>query len=351
MDKLYLRGVVDGLRPVLSEFDKQCVARGIKYTILVDEPSRQKFEISTEDRDLIRVLRVFAAKYTVVVENAGRTLDFAYGQPHVDDSTYGLDLIDDDVKFRIGEAVISYLGSRHGSVIRENMQGLAVPIKKLNTETLWQTHSNHPRYSELGEDKSCYVGVISSFPPLVVDTLDEGAPVKHAGVLVDGFKRLYASYYRQEPQVNAIDIADVVSGIQGRLGLHIEGYKLPKGKYSKTVDECYKGEVGKLKGDLLAHDNKTVVPKGSVVKVVDDDAGLPDIKVNGTIVNVDRESLEKVWKPASFSQQLDAALVEGKEIAEAPVEKSELENKLSTVFGTISIVEPEILLTIKPGLK
>lgn len=421
MDKLYLRGVVDNLQPVLVEFDKQCAAHGIKYIILTDEPNRQTFEISNENRELVQVITAFADKHGIVVENVGRTLDFAYGSPHSDDSTYGLDLIDDDVRFKIGESVIGYLGHRHGPLIRENMQGLMVPIKKINTETLWKTHLNHPRYAELGDDKSCYTGVLADFPPLVVDTLDEGAPVKHAGVLVDGFRRLYASYYRKEPEIKAVDVADVVSGVQDRLGIKLEDqYKSPsrrmiqkqssfrssfgktksfggvsgyngKGKYPKTMEECNIGEVGKLKGDLLAHDNKTIVPKGTIVKVVDGDAGLPDIKYDGKIVNVDREALEDTWKETTFAQQLEAALIESKmystqhdnphtdlcaksngegycrsvgrcghgcceanyskHMRESKVEKSEFENSISSILGIISVVEPEILLTITPDKK
>lgn len=374
MDKLYLRGVLNNLRPVLAEFDRQCIERDVKYIITLDEPSHQKFELASENLDLVRSIKSFAARHRIVVENAGKTLDFAYGRPHADDGAYGIDLIDDDVRFKIGESVIGYLGQRHGPVIRENMQGLAVPIKKINTETLWKTHLNHQRYAELGDDKSCYVGVIADFPPLVVDTLDEGAPVKHAGVLVDGFRRLYASYYRQEPEVKAIDIADVVSGVQDRLGIKLEDqYKSPtrrmiqkqsafrssfgktksfggvskyngKGKYSETMDECNLGEVGKLKNDLLAHDNKTIVPKGTVVKVVDADAGLPDIKYDGKIVNVDREAIEDVWKSATFAQQLDAALMEGKQPKES-VEKSEFEQQINNIMGVITVVEPDILFT------
>lgn len=379
MDKLYLRGVIDNLKPVLAEFDRQCKERDIKYTIIVDEPSHQKFSISAEDADLVTILKKLAERHGVVIEDLGKTIDLAYGRSHADDKSYNLDLIDDDVRFKIGEAAIGYLGQRHGQLIRDSMQGLAVPIKQINTETLWKTHSNHPRYAELGDDKACYVGVIDDFPPLVVDTLDEGTPVRHAGVLMDGFRRLYASYYRQEPSVKAVDVADIVSGLQDRIGIKLEDqYKSPtrrmiqkqsgfrssfnktksfggvsgydgKGKYSKTMDECYTGEVGKLKADLLAHDNVTTIPKGTIVKVVDGDEHLPDIKYDGKIVNVDRDALEDVWKPASFQQQLDSALVEGKEPVDGEiVEKSEFENTISTILGTISIVEPEILFTIRP---
>ena len=76
----------------------------------------------------------------------------------------------------------------------------------------------------------------------------------------------------------------------------------------------------KLATDLLAHDNVTVIPKGSEIEVEDPDPGLPDVEFDGTIINVDRCKLgeaitkdseaeyKKIFKESIFSQHLDAEL-------------------------------------------
>lgn len=94
-----------------------------------------------------------------------------------------------------------------------------------------------------------------------------------------------------------------------------KGKKVNESKFRKRLDESLK-----LAADLLAHDNVTVIPKGSEVEVVDPDPGLPDVKFDGTTINVDRCKLgeaidtnsepeyKKIFKESTFSQLLDVEL-------------------------------------------
>ncbi len=122
-------------------------------------------------------------------------------------------------------------------------------------------------------------------PPVVID---------RAHRVVDGL-----------PIVKALSL---VGGINGRVPVVYEDQlKGPTKAYSRKqaafrsnfgklrvfgrVVECKQGDILKLKKDLLAHDNSTVIPAGAEVEVVDGDPSLPDIKYNGTIINVDMEKL------------------------------------------------------------
>lgn len=65
----------------------------------------------------------------------------------------------------------------------------------------------------------------------------------------------------------------------------IKGYN--GGKFSKKLSESLK-----LSNDLIAHDNATVIPKDAEVDVVDPDPSLPDVKYQGTTINVDKDKLK-----------------------------------------------------------
>jgi hypothetical protein len=132
----------------------------------------------------------------------------------------------------------------------------------------------------------------------------------------------------------------------------VSGY----GKYSKkkAMREEYQHVPvsGKVTKDLLAHDNSTIIPAGSVIRIVDNDAHLPDVEFEGKIINVDRCKLEEVFKPTVFGEQLDKALMRQDQSEHMiTTEDTELEEKLSeTMGGTVSIVEPDILATISTKL-
>jgi hypothetical protein len=216
-----------------------------------------------------------------------------------------------------------------------------------------------------------YVDLQADYPPLVTDSVIED-PIRHAGVLVDGFRRLYRSHTLREPKVEAIDIADVIKEYQNRLEtMNEDQYKSPTrklirkqsahpssfepsksfggisgyDKYSKKkMEECYQGEIGKISKDLLAHDNKTIIPAGAVVRVVDGDEGLPDVITHdGRIINVDRQALEAVWKPTNFANQLDLILAAEERVHNEISGTSEFEAQISSVLGVITIIEPNII--------
>jgi len=86
----------------------------------------------------------------------------------------------------------------------------------------------------------------------------------------------------------------------------------------KDLKEGYcTGLCGTLTGDLTAHDNSTIVPKGSDIKVVDGDPSLPDIEWDGNVINVDGRSLAELLDPyESFENRLVLMLLQPNIVAE-----------------------------------
>jgi hypothetical protein len=123
------------------------------------------------------------------------------------------------------------------------------------------------------------------------------------------------------------------------------------GQKSKHMKEYYQGSVGKITDNLKSHDCTTIIPKGSYIKIVDPDPSLPDIEFEGKIINVDGESLSKVFKQSAFIEQVDKALA-GDKLEENNIVASEFEARINETFGGIvSIVEPDILITINQVIK
>jgi len=87
------------------------------------------------------------------------------------------------------------------------------------------------------------------------------------------------------------------------------GHK-PLKKGNKKISECWcPGMTGTLKNELLAHDNATIIPKGSEIKIVDAAQSLPDIEFDGNIFSVDESKLEEVFKPHdNFENKLSMRL-------------------------------------------
>lgn len=97
-----------------------------------------------------------------------------------------------------------------------------------------------------------------------------------------------------------------------------------KKSFKKKLDEAFgqapsnlcRGVCGTLTGDLTAHDNVTVIPKGTEVYVVDLAHTLADIKYDGTTVNVDSYKLSEVFQPSehenvgTFATKLDKMLID-----------------------------------------
>lgn len=350
------------------------------YIIVEDSPSKQVYHINNhrfadKTRKIQKAIREFADQNNVTANINGADISLLAG-PTAPQKCF-VAVIDDDIQSKMMEAVVHYMGSRHGQLINESFKDLEVPTRMVDTEALWQTHAGHPRWQELGDRQNMYVDLQADYPPIVTDSVVQD-PIRHAGVLVDGFRRLYRAHTNREPKIEAMDIADIISEYQNRLNnMNEDQYKSPTrklirkqsahpssfapsksfggisgySKYSKKkMEECYQGEIGKISKDLLAHDNKTIIPAGAVIRVVDGDEGLPDVWYDGRIINVDRAKLEEVWKPTSFANQLDAIIMAEEESkTKIAPEKSEFEDKISSALGgTISIVEPDILFTILP---
>lgn len=355
---LYLEGIIPALQSTCVEFDRLCRHYDIPYIIVEDSPTKQSYRLATPDKRILTAIREYADQNSNTVNGNEQDISVLAGDCGSPKKCF-VAVIDDDIQSKMMEAVIHYMGSRHGQLINDSFKELEVPTRMVDTEALWQSHMEHPRWNELGDRKNMYADRQADYPPVVTDSVLQD-PVRHSGVLVDGFRRLYRSHANREPKIEAMDIADIIKEYQTRLeqSMNEDRHKasVPSktfgvSKYSKKkMDECYQGEIGKISKDLLAHDNKTIIPAGSTIRVVDGDEGLPDVWYDGRIINVDRAKLEEVWKPTSFANQLETLLMAEEESKTniAP-EGSELEDKLSSAFGgTISIVEPEILFTITP---
>lgn len=374
---LYLEGIIPALQPTCVEFDRLCRQYDIPYIIVEDSPTKQSYRLAKPDKRVLTAIKEYADQNNTTVDGSEQDISVLAGDYNSPKKCF-VAVIDDDIQSKMMEAVIHYMGSRHGQLINDSFKELEVPTRMVDTEALWQSHMDHPRWMELGDRKNMYADRQADYPPVVTDSVLQD-PVRHSGVLVDGFRRLYRSHANREPKIEAMDIADIIKEYQTRLeqSMNEDQYKAPTrrmirkqsahpssfepstsfggidgySKYSKKqMDECYQGEIGKISKDLLAHDNKTIIPAGSTIRVVDGDEGLPDVWYDGRIINVDRAKLEEVWKPTSFANQLETLLMAEEESKTniAP-EGSELEDKLSSAFGgTISIVEPEILFTITP---
>jgi hypothetical protein len=374
MSKLYLEGILPILQSTCAEFVRLCQEYDVPYIIVEDTPARQVYHLGKKDDSIVKAIKEYGENNHVTVKDDGQDISILADR-NSPKKCY-IAVIDDDIQSKMMEAVVHYMGTRHNQLINESFKELEVPTRMVDTEGLWQTHMDHPRWQELGDRQNMYVDLQADYPPIVTDSVIQD-PIKHSGVLVDGFRRLYRAHANREPQIETMDIADIITEYKNRIGLNEDQYKSPTrklirkqsshpssfapsksfggidgyGKYSKKkMEECYQGEIGKISKDLLAHDNKTIIPAGAVVRVVDGDEGLPDVWYDGQIINVDRSKLEEVWKPTSFANQLDTIIMSEEESKPkiAP-EGSELEDKISSALGgTISIVEPEILFTILP---
>ena len=372
---LYLKGIHPTIQSTCAEFDRLCREHDVPYIIVEDSPAKQIYKLGRPNKKIVTTIKEYADLNGAAVTGDDQNISVLTGDGRYPQKCF-VAVIDDDVQSKMMEALLYYMGSRHNQLINESFKELEVPTRMVDTEALWQTHSDHPRWAELGDRANMYVDRQTNYPPIVTDSVIED-PVRHAGVLVDGFRRLYRAHAMHEPKIEAIDLADIISEYKNRLSMNEDQYKSPTrklirkqsahpssfapsksfggisgySKYSKKkMDECYQGEIGKTSKDLLAHDNKTVIPAGSTIRVVDGDEGLPDVWYDGQIINVDRAKLEEVWKPTSFANQLEVLLMaEGESKTKIAPEGSEFEDKISSALGgTISIVEPDILFTILP---
>lgn len=392
MPNIYFDGIDPLLAPICEMFNFLCNENNVSYAIKTDKIQLQEYQVVLRPK-LVELLRSVAAPDGIVVAYNNDTLTI---KPHrlaeARRTQFDIKQLDPAGLERMQSWALQYLGEKNRGPFSNVFNGMVLPVRIADVQSVWQSHLKDPRWDELGNEKSAYVDRPGDYPPIVIDTTEESQDYP-AGRLVDGYKRLYAANHRKEQLIECVDMNDVITEAnrhisetqinqlnfpinkmeqtQGLFGARYLSYTVPSGSIdikeptlekrrkatketqwiSKSeVKECKMNEYGKLTNDLIAHDQKTTIPKGAVVKVVDADEGLPDVEWEGKIINVDREALEKVWKPTSFSEQIEKALESHNDSKPRVGEDSEFENSLSEAFGGISIVEPDVLFTLNQKL-
>jgi hypothetical protein len=376
MPNIYFDGIDPKLAPICEMFGALCNENSINYSIKTDEIQFQEYQVRLRPK-LVDLLKAAAAPEGIIVSYNDETLSI---KPHKlaesRRTEYNINQLDPAGLERMQNWAIQYIGEKNRGPFSDLFRGMVLPVRIADVQSVWQSHLKDPRWDELGNEKSAYVDKPGDYPPIVIDTVEEHQDYPH-GRLVDGYKRLFAANHHQEPLIEYVDMNDLVTEANQHF-LNEDQYKSPTRRmiyrqsafrssfgptrsfggvtgYSRVrrkrkASECDMNEYGKLTGDLTAHDQKTVIPKGSVVKVVDADEGLPDVEWEGKIINVDREALEKVWKPTSFSEQIERALESHDDSKPRVEDESEFENQLNEAFGGISIVEPDVLFTLNQKL-
>jgi len=373
MHKYYFEKLNPKIRAVCLQFDKF----NINYNIIEDKYNKQTYQLSSNINDLqLTALQTEAAIYgvTVIKMNdklsiATHKLTEAVGQP------FCLERIPSSAHETVQNRAIEYLGEKNRAKFSELFYGVSVPTKVVDVYTLWTSHINHPRWIELGDAKTSYINNRGPFPPVVVDTLNDDQKYP-SGVLIDGFRRLYAAHSHNDPLLECVDMQDIITEVSDKL-LSEDQYKSPtrrmiqkqtayrssfgpsrsfggisgysRNKRKKHMKEFHQNTIGTITKDLVAHDNFTVIPRNSVVKIVDCDESLPDVEFNGQIVNVDHEKLMNVFKPNTFSERLESLMVQSYD--HPKIQQSKFEQQLNDTFGIISIKVPDILISLNQTLK
>lgn len=331
MPNIYFDGVDSKLVPICRMFGIICNENNINYLIKTDEIQLQEYQVKLRPK-LVDLLKAAAMPDGIIVSYNNETLSI---KPHrlseSRRSEYKINQLDPAGLERMQNWAIQYVGEKNRGPFSNIFNGMVLPVRIANVQSVWQSHLKDPRWDELGYEKSAYVDKPGDYPPIVVDTTKESQDYP-AGRLVDGYKRLYAANHRKEQLIECIDMNDVIT------------------EANRHIAECDMNEYSKLAGDLMAHDQQTVIPKGSIIKVVDADEGLPDIEWEGKTINVDREALERVWKSMSFNEQIKKALELHDDSKPRIEAETEFENSLNEAFDGVSIVDPDVLFTLNQKL-
>lgn len=231
-----------------------------------------------------------------------------------DKKTYCLGNLNPDILSKIQTNVLDYIGHKYYDQLANTFNGVVLPTRILTVDQVWKDHNHYES------------------PIAVINSYDNNAVLCGTNNF-DG------------DNIEYIDIKDIAESYLNEDQYHFATRKMidkqtcfrasfNKSKSFGGISECNNGDVIKLKKDLIAHDNTTVIPKGSVVKIVDnDEAGLPDIAFNGSIINVDWDNLYDNYEYV------------------VKEESDEFNTKLDKVFGIISFVQPNILLTVNKKLR
>ena len=370
MPNIYTKGI----DPKISPICEKLYNLGTNYIIKVDEPQLQIYEFTDRPTEqVIQILKSEAAPRGVAVRYDDKTKQLSIKLHRLSESgrqEYKVNELPSSDADTIENLAIQYLGEKLRGPFSDLFRGMSLPVKIADVESVWQNNSEDPRWDELGDEKSAYVDKPGDFPPIVVDTVEESN-----GRLVDGYKRLFAAFQKKEQLIEYIDINDII--LEAQKYLVEDQYKSPtrkmiekqtafrssfgpsksfggiggsKPKRKHSIKEGNQETYGKLSGDLVAHNRSTVIPSGSAIRIVDHDPALPDVEWEGQIINVDREALDKVFEISMFSEQLESALDNNDTQESEMIAESEFEQQLNETFGAVSIVNPDILLSINQTL-
>ncbi len=215
-------------------------------------------------------------------------------------------------------------------------------------------------YSIVEDEFDRQIYVVATDDERLIDQMRALVEENNAFMIINGKRMIFATEQLDEDQYKSptrkwIRQQSAFPSSMGKSRTFggVEGYNNSSNKYQKRkrrkMDESCLGMVGKLKHTILAHDNATYIPKGSIIKIVDDDKSLPDVEYEGRIINVDRAVLEKAFKPNVFAEQLDSVLEAGDhEQTIIDDEPTDFEEKLTDIMADIRVKEPEVLFTIRP---
>ena len=369
MPRALFNNLEKNLKLVCELFDEICSENNLNY-IIESNNDDQIFVVSGLDKDTLNFLYNEAANFGVLVEySAGKLAIKSHPIVESNRQFFNVGDFDPEAITKMENCAIEYLGERLRGPFSNIFRGMSLPVRIANVESVWQTHMTDDKWDSINNNSCDW--------PIVLDTVTVNEEESTTpGRLVDGRKRLYNAYKKKLGLIEYLDIKDVLTEAQkyitedqyrwssrrqiqnqssfpqsmspSRSFGGISGYKRIRRK--RHMKEYEQNICGKLTGDLVAHDRSTIIPAGSMIRIVDHDPNLPDIEFEGRIINVDQCNLDAVFKPTPFSEQLDRAFINDDTKSIVDVDETAFENNLSEAFSTISIVEPDILMTVNQHL-
>ena len=332
------------------------------YIIKEDQPDMLVISCNATGQDE-EAIRCIAPTHGVSVSRDGDDLTFKIDPiAYTKRNSLNLSDLDKETFDAVENAVILQIGERFRPKLADYLRGLNIPVRIQDVRRLWKSHL---------DKKDPFESKINDL--VIVDSTDGNMDI------VCGWNALSAANKSGKNLIETIDINDIIMTIEDKLlgedqykfstrkhirqqSLYpssfgpsrsfggVSGYNGNKNRTRRSMLEYRHGSAGKLTGDLVAHDNVTVIPSGSEIKIIDNDARLPDIEWNGKIINVDRDKLDKVFKPYAFADRLDRVL-ESREVNKSTMHKDDFERQLNEAFGTdIRIAEPDVLFIIPPKM-
>lgn len=182
-------------------------------------------------------------------------------------------------------------------------------VQSLSTYDLWHSQRSNPHWQALQTEGKLNVDLLSD-DPIIIDSVGD--------IIIDGYRRLYRAWLYNESTIKAVDLNDLredqykwssrkvirkQSGFRSSFGPSksfggVSRYNGPrKGGWVVEGHDFCKGMTGTLETSILAHDQKTLLPKGARIRIIDNDPTLPDVVWEGKIVNLDGDRLQRAFKP------------------------------------------------------